>query len=366
MKNSIRILALSLAAATVAFPAPFLAVGDGAELFLTGTLGVRSDDNIYLASNKVDDVIFDINPGVALTFGKGSLTQGNLSFTESFARYSQNSKLNTDLAALRFNSNYDDGKSKFNSNASYVESNQNTVGITGLARRNLTDLGANAELAATAKSKVGVGLAYSDTDYKAAGYSDLTTFTIPVNYYYAVTSKVDLSFGYRYRSSEVQGGIDSKDNAFRVGARGDFSPKVTGSVSVGYGARKLDVGGTKDLIDFDGMLNIELTPKTALQLTASNDFGVSGQGQQQKNFSLGGLLTGKVSDQLSLRGGLSFRAIDYYSRTDDYVEGQLGADYIVSNNVTILGGYAYRKNKSDLTGGSFNNSVFSLAAQFRY
>ena len=97
MKKSISILALSLAAATVAIPAPFLAVGDGAELFLTGTLGVRSDNNLFLSNtNEVDDVIIviDINPGFELTFGKGSLTQGSVSFTESFARVRSRMSLN--------------------------------------------------------------------------------------------------------------------------------------------------------------------------------------------------------------------------------------------------------------------------------
>ncbi len=373
MKKSISILALSLAAATVALPAPFLAVGDGAELFLTGTLGVRSDDNVFLTnSGKVDDVIIDINPGIALTFGKGSLTEGNFSFTEKIARYSQNDGLDTELASLNFSTNYDDGKSKFTSQASYNELNQNTVDTTGngnvLARRNVANLGLNAELSASAKSKVGVGIKYNDTDYKRAGYNDLTVFEIPVNYYYAVTSKVDLSVGYRYRSTEVQAAPDSKGHSFRVGARGEFSPKTTGSVSVGVGNREFDGStiGDKDILDLDAKLNIALSAKSTLQLTASNDFGVSGSGQEQKNFAMGGTLNGKVSDQLSLRGGLNFRKIDYYTREDDFTEFTLGFDYIISKIVTVQGGYAYRNNDSALAGGDFKNSVFSLAAKFRY
>ena len=373
MNKSISILALSLATAFVAFPAPFLAVGDGAELFLTGTLGVRSDDNIFLTNaGKVDDVIMDIKPGIALTFGKGSLTQGVFSFTESFVRYSQNSGLDTELASLKFSTNYDDGKSKFTTKASYDELNQNTVDNLGnnLARRDVTNLELNAELSASAKSKVGFGIKYADTDYKRAGYNDNTTFHIPVNYYYAVTSKVDVSLGYRYSSTEVQAKPDSTGHSFRVGARGEFSPKTTGSISVGVGSREFD--GTaisdKDILDLEAALNIALSPKSTLKLTASNDFGVSGSGQEQKNFALGGLLRASVSEQLSLRGGLNFRKIDYYTREDDYTELQLGFDYIVSKVVTVQGGFAYRNNDSGAAGttGDFKNSVFSLSAKFRY
>ena len=81
---------------------------------------------------------------------------------------------------------------------------------------------------------------------------------------------------------------------------------------------------------------------------------------------MGGTLNGKVSDQLSLRGGLNFRKIDYYTREDDFTEFTLGFDYIISKIVTVQGGYAYRNNDSALAGGDFKNSVFSLAAKFRY
>lgn len=366
MKTSIRSLALFLTAASVAYPAPFLAVGDGAELFLTGTVGIRSDDNIFLSSTKVDDVIIDINPGFELVFGKGSITEGHLSFTESFARYSENDAQDTELAALNFSSNYDDGKTTVATKAGYNELVQNTADLVGLTPRDITTLGIDAELSASAKSKVGIGAQYSNTDYGRTGYNDLTTFTIPLDYYYAVTSKVDLSLGVRYRTTEVTGGIDSKGYAYRVGARGEFSPKVTGTIKVGFSTRELDTGPSEDLLDIDAKLNIELSPKSTLQLTASNDFGVSAQGAEQKNLAFGGTLIGKVSDQLSFRGALNFRAIDYYSRTDDYVEAQLGLDYVVSTAVTVRAGYAYRNNESDLAGGDFDNSVFSLAARFRY
>ncbi len=370
MKKSISILALSLAAATVAFPAPFLAVGDGAELFLTGTLGVRSDNNLFLTNTgEVDDVIIDINPGFELTFGKGSLTQGSVSFTESFARYSQNSGLDTELASLKFNTNYDDGKSKFTTNASYDELNQNTVDVRGnnLARRDVTALGLDAELSASAKSKVGVGVSYENIDYKRAGNRDSTIVAIPVNYYYAVSEKVDLSLGYRYRSTEVAVTPDSKDHTFSVGARGEFSPKTTGSVSVGVGNRSFTgTRGDEDILNLDAGLDIALTAKSSLNLTASNDFGVSGSGEEQKNFSLGAILRGNVSDQLSLNGGVNFRQIDFYTREDSFSELKLGFDYIVSTIVTVQGGLTYQSNDSGSAGGDFKSSVFSLAAKFRY
>jgi hypothetical protein len=64
--------------------------------------------------------------------------------------------------------------------------------------------------------------------------------------------------------------------------------------------------------------------------------------------------------------GLNYRAIDYGTRTDDYLEGTIGAAYTVNANVSIVGGYVYRNYSSDLAASEFKNNVFSVAANFRY
>src|SRR4051812_20095116 len=90
------------------FAAPFMVIGDGAELFLTGNLGVRADDNIFLAQNAVSDVIFDISPALDLTFGKDAQLKGGFTLTDAFTSYSDNSRLNTQLLSANFVARYDD------------------------------------------------------------------------------------------------------------------------------------------------------------------------------------------------------------------------------------------------------------------
>ena len=90
------------------------------------------------------------------------------------------------------------------------------------------------------------------------------------------------------------------------------------------------------------------------------------QGAQQKNFSLGGVITSSISDQWSVNAGLSYRGIDYLTRTDDYIEGTIGAAYIVNAYVRVVGSYVYRNNSSPLAGSEFTNNVFSISANLRY
>jgi len=367
MKKQIAAVMLASSLTLGASAAPFLAAGDGAEIFLTAMVGVQADDNIYLSNTATDDTVLNFNPGVEFKFGENAQTKGTVKAGVNITSYADNDQLNTELVNLSFNSTYDDGKTKFTTAVSFVEMNQNTFDIRGLTRRDATNLKLGGETSITEKSSIGADVAYSKTDYKVrTGYSDLTTVTIPLTYYYEVSEKVDLTAGFRYRDTDNQTSPDSKDYAYRLGFRGEFTPKVTGSLAAGFGTREFDGGGDETGLDLDASLSFLLTEKTTLQVTANNDFGNSGSGAEQKTFSLGGNLSIKATDQWTFRAGTTMRKLDYYTREDDYMEFNLGADYVVNEYVSIQGAYAFRKYDSALAGSDFKNNVFSIAANLRY
>ncbi len=366
MKNIIRISLLSASLAAGSSAAPFMAIGDGAELFLTGNLGVRADDNIFLAKNADSDLIFDIAPGIDITFGKNAQLQGSLTLVDTFSNYSDNSNLNTNLFSGAFRSKYDDGKLKLGFNASYTELNQNSVDIRGLTRRDVFNVGGNTEVEVSQITKIGAGVTFNHENYKRKNYTDSDSLTVPIDFFYKWTDKTDLSIGYRYRDYRVDIGSDSTDHFFNVGARGEFTPKLKGRFAVGLNTRKLDRGGDETQLGIDSALTYEFTPKTTFDFGVTNDFGTSPQGQQQKNLTINGTINTKFSEEWGGSVGLSYRATDYGTRTDDYVEGTLTASYTVSSNVKIIGGYTYRDYTSDISASEFKNNVFSVAANFRY
>ena len=392
MKKIVSIALVSAALGTAAHAAPFLAIGDGAELFITGTLGVRADDNIFLASSgsKIttgslkgqdavkSDTIFDINPGVEITFGKDATMKGALTLVDAFANYSDNSGLNTQLFSGDFRVAYDDSKLKLKFNTGYHELNQNTVDNTGLTRRNEFVIGGTGESEISQIASASLGANFNHTSYHRAGYGNSDDLNIPVNFYYKWTPKTDLSLGYRYRDykNTAAGAKDSTDNYFNIGARGEFSEKLTGTVTVGVTNRNLSNGtttttsaftkGSKTLPGVEASLTYKADEKTTIQLGATNDFGTSPQGQQQKNLTLNGAVSVAIDAQWSVNAGLSWRSIDYYTRTDDYIEGTIGAGYIINSWVKLNAGYTYRKNSSDLATSEFKGNVFSLAASLRY
>jgi hypothetical protein len=366
MKNILGIALLSASLVSAGQAAPFLAIGDSAELFITGALAIRADDNVFLDQSGTDDVIFDVTPGFDLTYGKDAQVSGSVTAGVAFSNYSDNSNLNTTLFSSSFISRFDDGKMKLGFNIGFNELNQNSPDIRGLTRRDAFSTGGNAEVQISQKTSVGAGLSFSHDNYKRASYTDSDALTVPVNFYYELTPKLDLSVGYRFKDYQVDIGPDSVDNHFQVGARGEFSPKLTGNFGVGLGVRELSPGGNKNLLSLDASFAYELTPKTRMQLGASNDFGTTPQGQQQENFSLNASLVNNLTEEWSVNGGLSYRATDYGSRVDDYWEANLGAAYIVNASVRVVGAYVFRNYVSVLSSSEFSNNVFSVAANLRY
>ena len=364
--NLFRLCLAGLALGPIAYAAPFLAIGDGAELFVTGMVGVRADSNIYTVLNATSDTIFDISPGAEITFGKDSNLQGALTLVDAFSNYSSNSQLNTNLFSGDFRAGYNDGKMKLNLSTGFHETNQNSADIHGLTRRDISTLGGNGEVEISQITSAAAGLNFTHSKFKRTGYATSDDYVVPINFYYKWTPKVDVSVGYQYRNYQTTIGPDTKDNFFNVGARGEFTPLLSGEFNVGSTTRSFSTGGSQSMLGLSAKLNYAITPKTSLQLTSSNSPDTSPQGIQQKNFSLGGTVTSNISDQWSVRGGLSWRAIDYGTRTDDYYEGNLGATYVLNTYVNFVGSYVYRHNQSVIASGVFSENVFSLSANLRY
>src|SRR3954465_3646961 len=203
--SSVRIAIIATLAGLSAKAAPFMAVGDNAELFVTASAQVQFDDNIYLDPDTTiapaqDDIIYSFTPGVDLVFGKGAVTKGNVYYREEIRRYSDHDNQNTELSNLGFKSSFDNGVTKADFNASYAQVAQNDNDVNplgGIVRRKLTNLGAKGEFALSEKTAISAGLTYDKTDYGPSSYTDSDIWSLPVDVYFKATPKLDWSAGYR-------------------------------------------------------------------------------------------------------------------------------------------------------------------------
>lgn len=370
-----RLVLLSSLSAAPAFAAPFLAIGDNAELFLTARTEVRYEDNVTLSSGgELEDEVFELTPGAEILFGKNSLTKGSFSAFERLTAYSTNEDLNSNLTNLVFDSSYDGAKLDLGVDASFRELNQNSRDARGatLVRRDTYAAGVDGEYAVTVKSKVGLAGRYGRTQYKSAGFTDQENFSVPVNYYFAITEKVDLSAGVRYRKTDVKTvNGDSEDYYFNVGARGEFTPKLSGKFSVGYNLREPEASTADDesSIGLDAGFAFAYSPKTSFTLDLSNDFetGADASGIEASSISVGASTS--LTAALSVRGSVGYSMFDYLggaSREDEYLTAGLGLSYIYNDHVSFDASYSLNDNDSDLAGADFTANTFRLGANFRY
>lgn len=370
MKHTIKLTILTAITCIAAQAAPFM-VGDNAELFLTGSALVSRDDNIYLdSSNEKSDTIFSFTPGLDLVYGKNSATTGNLFLREEFRRFSSYDVQNTELFSAGINSMYDSGVTKAGFNASYAEvaQNDNDIRSTGdIVRRDLTNVNARTEFGISEKTKLSLAGSYAKTDYAPASYSDSSIVTLPIDVYYESDPKLDWSLGYQYRSSDLSGtGLDSTDHFFNLGARGEFTPLLSGQVRLGYTQRSFDTIADQNLFGVDSNLTYLFSEKTSFRFNFSNDFGSSGTGDSTRNLTLGLSAISQMTDQWSLNAGISSRSIKYTSRKDDFVEAQVGVTYKYNNILSFNGSLINRNNSSGLASAEFSNTVFSFGASIRY
>jgi len=317
----------------------------------------------------VNDTILTFTPGADLVFGKNAATTGNLYFREDIVRYMDNDQQDTELSSVGFNSLYSNGKSKLDLGASYIESAQNDTSVPGdIVSRKSSSARALSEFGVSEKTSVAAGVRWDKVNYDAGpGYSDSKAWTVPLDAYFEYSPKLQWSAGYRYRATDFSGAAsDSKDHFFNIGARGEFTPKLTGQLRVGYGLRKLDRGRDDSDFGIDSNFNYAFSPKTTYTIGVSNDFGASALGESTKTFSVNLGANNRIDEQWSWNANVVYRSTNYPTHSDDFWQGGVGVAYVYNNNVNFLASYTFRNNSSNSSAFEFTNNVFSIGANLRY
>jgi hypothetical protein len=355
---------------------PKIDLGNNASLHFTADLGARYDDNIFLTRNgTVSDEILTETPGAVFQFGQNSLANGSLSYEESFLEYAHKSSSAQRLGTGTGDFGYGNERLDLKANADYEQFAQNQEGffIPGqnvVVRRDQLDVGSSAEVHFTEKTSAGVGANYSDTHYQTPGLIDNKSYSWPVNLYYSIRPKVDLSAGFTQSEIKTPGsgpGSTQINSYYNIGARGDFTPKLSGGFSVGYTTSKITQTSNTDLLAFNGNFSYEMSPKTNLTLTGSRNFTAGPQGEQLKNTSFSLTASTAFSPRWQGNATLGYQNIAYPApRTDNYVEGDVSATYIYSKNISATISYDLRHNASTVSTAEFLDNMLSLDVGLKY
>jgi len=192
-----------------------------------------------------------------------------------------------------------------------------------------------------------------------------------VKYFYAVAPKTDLSLGFSYQNNMVGApGIGSDQYFFNVGARGQFTGKLTGQFSVGYEQIDFNRGGRNNSgVGADSGFSYAATDKTTFTLGVLSGFGYSPQfGNSYRDLQPNVGFTSKMSDHWSIGGQAGYGRFTYISvpQQDDFYFGQGNLTFIMNPSVSFTGSYRYAEDDSNIAANSFTNNIFTVGVSLKY
>jgi hypothetical protein len=365
---------------------PKLTLGDNASLRLLAEIGIRYDDNIFAsAENEVSDTIISVTPGLEVRFGNNSRVRGALLYREAFTRYTGETAPNANLGSGQATIGFESGRLALAGGIALRQLYQNNQDVAGLGqdivtRSDVRNIHVSAESPLTTKTSFSVGAHLDRNQYKTAGLIGTRDLTLPVKVYFDLTPKVSLSTGYTYRQVKPQGGGDeSRDLDYNIGARGSFTSKLSGQLSIGYRTRSVGDNPAENLWGFDGSFAYEMTPLVSSTFQMSRDFGTGAQGASLKTSSYSFELAAAPTPQWKISTGLSYRYVEYgpvvfgpttplpaAGRNDNFWEGNVQATFLPGRSFNTSLGYTLSSNRSTLPGARYGSNVLNLLLGWQY
>lgn len=385
---------------------PLISIGENLDVFFDGSSSLRWQSNVFYDDQKEEeDLLLVISPGLEVNVGRGrSNLDLSLITRYDIMRYDDLSNLDDEYFHIKAIGAYRSGRWDLNGQVSFDEE-QSTSGQEGGIRArgkiiHSDNVRANVggEYYLSPKFSIGSAVRYYDKAYANDDQlTDLESFTIPMDIFYELTPKVDLSVGYDYKMENIGKSeigttsygrfIDSYDKEshyFNVGARGDLLPKLNGYFKVGYRMTDADDSrsvtfrpslstfseirrDSQSMLGMNANLTHSTTPKLTTQGTLSRDFGVGGQGQSTTNTSADLSASYSFSNYISASFSFGYTLREYEESDDDHVyRSGVRVSYVPNQYWRFSSGYSYIENDSDRVTQGYENHTIDLSASLRY
>ena len=358
--------------------APLVTIGDIGTISFTGNSTIKWDSNIFRQeANEVKDTVLIFSPGFNAVLGKNATDLDiGLSTSYDITKYQDKNDLDSELLHFRANAAYRTSRLDVSATASFDESksNNDVANRNGvLLERELTVFGINGEYTLSPKFSVKTGVDWNKTAYVgeyAASYDDRKYLILPVDIYYELTPKVDLSVGYQRGQIDVEtAGQDATTDNINIGLRGELLPKLVGFFKVGYNQYDSDDAARDTAsMSLDSNLTWTVSAKFTHRLNIHRNFDASATGtgteESKLNWSTSYALNNKVS--LSGRAGYSIRDYLASERKDKLLTLGLNGTYRINRYWNVNAGYVFSNNDSNNAGSSYDDNIVTFAASLTY
>ncbi len=357
-----------------------VSIGDNVDFFLRADAQAEWNSNIALVGpDNLEDYIYRFTPGLEIAIGRGATNaDATLVIQQQIVRYDDYDRFDSELFSIVGDASWRGSRLSLEGDAGFTEqqSNNNLTLTEGdLVESNNYRFNASGEYSWTQKISTGGGIRYSDTNYEnfEDTLNDRWSWAVPLDVYYKITPKLDISGGYRYREVYVDDGFNTSDHFLNVGARGELAPKLTGQVRIGYQLREFDDRpGTDDeteALSFDSSLVYEPTPKVRVTGSLSKDFDVSGTGNNvdRTRFFAEGAYAYNPYLNFGANAGYDFAEFSRSEgREDDTLRLGVFGVYDPNEMFQVRLAYNFTENYSTLAALDYEQHVVTLSGSFRY
>lgn len=360
------------------YAAPLVTIGDIGTVSLNAQAAYKWDNNIFRQeTNEVKDVLLTFSPGFNAVLGRNAADLDiKLSTSFDFNRFQDKSELDSELLHFAADAAYRGSRLELSARAAYDESKSNTELANrdgDLLERESTTFDIHGEYTLSPKFSFGFGVNWDEIAYvgnNAASYSDRVYTKFPVDIFYELTPKLDVSAGYVRSYIDVEGqGLDATTDNLNVGLRGELLPKLSGFFKVGYNQYEND-NGSRDTasMSITTSLSWKASSKFTHNLNFNRNFDASATGTGTEVTDLKWSTSYFLNNKTILGARAGFKVRDYMAedRKDELTTLGLNGSYRINSNWNINAGYVFTTNDSNRAGSSYDDDILTITANLIY
>ena len=190
---------------------------------------------------------------------------------------------------------------------------------------------------------------WSDLAYDLERRSDQASSGYGLDFIYRYSEKLDFSLGYAY--SETSANLDTQDQTFRLQVEGELTPKLTGTLGLGFQNRETEFGDSGD-----PYVNVNLAwavnERIEVAATGSIGFLTTSSGSSGQQSSTGLAASMALGGSMTASAGVRYSKTSYdnfgIDRTDEGLTFQTSLLWQLGQSTSLTASATYGDNQSDI------------------
>lgn len=358
-----------------------VSLGNKGALAFGGDAELEYNSNISANSSEDGDVIATVLPKVFYRYDQGAFLV-NAFVGIQFVEYDEQSQFDSESLksglVIEYPSEAGDGPFELVFNAGYNESTRADGDLQAIVEREVTRLGLAGTYYLADRYYIKSGIEYKNDEILTAGFTDIVSYSLPINIFYHYSEDLAFGIGYRYRKTEVDGAAptaDSRDDAVYLAAEGQLSPSVKVEVKFGMQQRDFDTSVFEDNESI--FAEIEATwsvnERSRLQLTAGNEFDTAASNTSAETLYAELELRHVFNEKLTATTTAVYKERDYSNllgvefRNDDAWSLEVEVSYeLIEDRLSLFARGLYGDQSSNVVAADYGSSSisFGLSAIF--